>query len=75
MQERTWLKPLPKIEKELELMKICADVLQVCAIIPSEPATEKMKLHATNILVRYMDQLDILTKPNEKPIKVELDDK
>lgn len=74
MQERVWLKPLPKIEKELELLKICADVLQVCALLPSEPAIEQMKIHATNILHRYMEDLDILTKRNEKPLKVELDD-
>ena len=74
MQERVWLKPLPKIEKELELLKICADVLQVCALLPPEPAIEQMKMHATNILHRYMEDLDILTKRNEKPLKVELDD-
>jgi hypothetical protein len=74
MQERTWLKALPKIEKELELIKICVDTLQVIAILPTTPTTSTIQSNAENILMRYFQQLDVLTRPNEKPIKVELDD-
>jgi hypothetical protein len=74
MQEKTWLKPLPKIEKELELIKICVDTLQTCAVLPTSPATKAIQLSAENILMRYLNQLDVLTRPNEKSIKVELDD-
>lgn len=74
MNERTWLKPLPKIEKELELVKICVDVLQTCAVVPSTPAITSIQCSAENILMRYLQQLDILTKPNEKiPYKTEVD--
>jgi len=36
------------------------------------PATKMIQLSAENILMRYLQQLDVLTRPNEKPIKVEL---
>jgi len=74
MQDRTWLKPLPKMEKELELIKTCNDTLQVCAILPESPEIEKVKVAASNILLRYMLQLDVLTRPNEKPLRIEIDE-
>jgi|LakMenE01Jun11ns_1017448.scaffolds.fasta_scaffold9932316_6 hypothetical protein len=72
MQERTWLKPLPKIDKELELIKICVDTLQTCAVLPQSPATKNIQLSAENILMRYLQQLDILTRPNETSLKTTL---
>lgn len=72
MQEKTWLKPLPKIEKELELIKICVDTLQTCNMLEPTPATKMIQLSAENILMRYLQQLDVLTRPNEKSIKVEV---
>ena len=74
MQERTWLKALPKIEKELELVNACSGALQACALLPESPETETIRLAASNILMRYMKQLDILTRPNEKPFKLEIDE-
>lgn len=74
MQERTWLKALPKMEKELELIKTCNDTLQVCAVLPNSPEIEAIRLAASNILLRYMGQLDVLTRPNEKPFKFEIDE-
>ena len=74
MNERTWLKPLPKIEKELELIKICVDVLQTCTVVPNTPTINLIQTSAENILMRYLHQLDVLTKPNEKiPYKTEFD--
>lgn len=74
MQERTWLKPLPKLEKEIEIIKICLDSLQTCAMLPKTPATSKIQTDTENILMRYMSQLEVLTRPNEKSIKTEIDD-
>lgn len=72
MQERTWLKPLPKIEKELELIKICIDTLQTTSLVEPTPAIQAIKLSAENILMRYLQQLDVLTRPNETTIKTEI---
>lgn len=72
MQEKTWLKPLPKIEKELELIKICIDAIQTCAMVPKTPAISNVQLSAENILMRYLNQLDILTRPNESEIKIKI---
>lgn len=79
MQERTWLKALPKMEKELELIKVCVDVLQTCAMMPRDRDDagtniyDTIALHSSNILYRYMNQLDILTKPSEKGPKLEFE--
>jgi hypothetical protein len=72
MQERTWLKALPKIEKELELINACSSALQACSSLPNTPEVESIKLSASNILMRYLQQLDILTRPNETPLKLDL---
>lgn len=65
MQEKTWLKPLPKMEKELELIKLCVEVLQTCAMLPKSPMQSETITYAENIMYRYMKQLEILTRPNE----------
>jgi hypothetical protein len=68
------MKALPRMEKELELIRTCTEVLTVCAMCPGDPTIEKTSLHASNILLRLVEQLDILTKPNEvRPMKTEID--
>ncbi len=72
MQEKTWLQPLPNIEKELELITLCIDAIQTCAMVPKNPAISNVQLSAENILMRYLNQLDILTRPNESEIKIKI---
>jgi hypothetical protein len=56
----------------LELIKICVDTLQTCAVLPQSAATKSIQLSAENILMRYLQQLDILTRPNETSLKTTL---
>lgn len=60
-QKKVWLRPLPKIEKELELMKICVDSIHTTNLMEKSATKEAILHHASNILLRYLQQLDTLT--------------
>lgn len=58
--ERPWLPALPKIEKELELMRVCIDSINV-HVYREDPISKNIVLHSQNILFRYLKNLDLLT--------------
>ena len=65
-EKKVWLRPLPKIEKELELMEICVNSLQTAGLMEESATKGAIVHHASNILLRYLKQLDILTSTERK---------
>jgi len=71
-EKKVWLRPLPKIEKELELMKICVDSIQTSNLMEKSATKEAILHHASNILLRYLQQLDTLTVAERRPYSADL---
>lgn len=63
--ERPWLPALPKIEKELELMRVCVDSINTHKDIKSHMSDQIIE-HSMNILLRYLKNLDSMSS-YEKP--------
>lgn len=64
--ERPWLPALPKIEKELELMRVCVDSINVHKDEESVMSKEIVK-YSQNILLRYLKNFDSMSS-YQKPL-------
>lgn len=72
MKEKIWIKPLPKIEKELELLNSCANIISATAMLEPTPQIGYIHHHCLRIVQRYIEQLDRLTE-NDTNVKMEID--